>query len=616
MHVRPPTSTPRLRTVAVVTNRRCNQACTFCLERSDAEDPSATGAHEIARRLREAAASGAEEICLTGGEPSLRRDLPLLVAGARKLGVKRVVLETNGALIDRERANALARAGLDKARVHLSGWGSSLDAVTRDPGGFEASSAGVLALLEAGIEVEIVSAITRSTKPLLASMPGQIVRSWPGVRALVLVVLREAADPAEVLPLGEAAAVALEIEAAARAVELPTALHPRSSMTPCLFDARARPHHWFSLPEVADRDGRIRVPACEACDVASRCGGLPIDSPDAALELHPVRGEKARRRLTLVGSVEEQISRELVSPNITMVGGESVYEEIVRTSFRCNQACRFCFVSTHLPAPPDEAVRKAIISAASRGARVTLSGGEPTLNPKLPEYLALARQLSPHPVQLQTNAVRLDDRGLVDALVAAGLEEAFVSLHGATPEISDAVTEAPGTFVRSVAGIDNLVTAGVRVTLNFVVCKPNLGELVPLVRLVAGRWPKVELSISFVAPSTDLVPRDPALVPRYAEALPVIAEAVSLAASSGVRVTGFESMCGLPLCLVPGSLAPYAEIADLPAGFDRGEFVKPEGCERCVLERKCYGLRRGYAEMHGTSELRPVDHTGVISSQP
>ena len=165
-------------------------------------------------------------------------------------------------------------------------------------------------------------------------------------------------------------------------------------------------------------------------------------------------------------------------------------------------------------------------------------------------------------------------------------------------------------------GIDNLVAAGVHTTLNFVACKPNLGDLVPLVHTIADRWPSAELSISFIAPSTDLVPRDPALVPRYAEALPVIAEAVALAAKLGVRVTGFESMCGLPLCLVPGSLASYAALPDLPAGFDRGEFLKPAGCERCALEKKCYGLRRGYAEMHGVEELAPIDHTGVISSQP
>jgi pyruvate-formate lyase-activating enzyme len=398
-------------------------------------------------------------------------------------------------------------------------------------------------------------------------------------------------------------------------VDLPTQLHPRSALVPCLFSSRERPYHWFSLPPaVTADDSRARTVACASCDVASRCGGIPKSATEPAV-LHPVRGDKARRRLTLVGSVRDQIERELVSPNLIMTERGKEYEEIIRTNFRCNQSCRFCFVSTHLPDPRDEAVRRAIRSAGERGARIALSGGEPTLSPRLVEYMKLAAEVSSQPIQLQTNAIRLDDAAFVRELVDAGLREAFVSLHGATAETSDAVTEAPGTFARTVVGLDNLMAAGVHVTLNFVVCGKNLHELVALVRLAATRWPGADLNISFVAPSTDLVPRDPALVPKYSEAGPVIAEAVALAGEIGVHITGFESMCGLPLCLVPGSIERYATLPDVPEGFDKGEFEKPAACTTCTLSKKCYGVRRGYAEMHGTSELQPLG-TGVISAQP
>ncbi len=591
----------------MVLTRRCNQACSFCYERAERDDPAHADPRDLARRLRDAIASGAEEICLTGGEPGLRRDLALVIAGAKKLGARRVVLETNAALIDHGRAVALAQAGLDVARVHLSGWGPALDAVTQDPGGFEAALHGARALAASGVALEIVATLTASTRSLVVDLPRALARELPEARTLVVVVPRTTADPAERLSLEEAAAVAGSVEAAARDVELTTALHPRSALVPCLFETRARPHHWFSLPPVAAEAGRVRADACRACDVGPRCGGLPVDGPvHVPAVLHPVQGEKARRRLTLVGSVEQQIAREMVTPNLALIEGESTYEEIVRTNFRCNQSCRFCFVSTHLPAPPADAVRAAIESAAARGARVTLSGGEPTLNPRLVEYIALAKRLSKYPIQIQTNAIRLDDAAYVAELREAGLDEAFVSLHGATAAVSDAVTEAPGTFDRTVVGIDNLVASGARTILNFVVCGANVHELSDVVRLVARRFPRAELNISFVAPSSDLVPRDPALVPRYADALPRIAAAVGLAAELGVVVKGFESMCGLPLCLVPGSLATYFAMPDLPAGFDGGEFLKPPGCASCSLDKKCYGVRRGYAEMHGTSELSPL----------
>ena len=70
------------------------------------------------------------------------------------------------------------------------------------------------------------------------------------------------------------------------------------------------------------------------------------------------------------------------------------------------------------------------------------------------------------------------------------LSEAFVSLHGSTAIIGDAVTHAPGTYAKSVVGIDNLVARGVHVTLNFVICQTNLTDLVPFIELVASRWPR------------------------------------------------------------------------------------------------------------------------------
>jgi uncharacterized Fe-S cluster-containing radical SAM superfamily protein len=283
-------------------------------------------------------------------------------------------------------------------------------------------------------------------------------------------------------------------------------------------------------------------------------------------------------------------------------GGAPVVDETIRVLFRCNQSCTFCFVSTHLPAPPAQAIESAIRAAAARDSRIVLSGGEPTLDSRLPEWIRLAKSLSRRDVVLQTNAVRLDDAALVARLDEAGLDEAFVSLHGATAAVSDAVTESPGTFVRTVVGIDHLHATRIRTMLNYVVCERNRHELVAHVRSVAARWPRALLNVSFVAPSSDVVPRDRALIPRYSDALPEIAAAAADAKRLGVRVVGFESMCGLPLCLVPRELGELTPV-DVPEGFDGGEFLKTETCARCSLAGRCWGIRRGYAEIHGTREL-------------
>lgn len=563
-------------------------------------------------RIDEGLAAGSEEVVLTGGEPGMRRDLEALVRHARERGAKRVVIETNATLIDADRAGRLREAGLDHARVHLPACDDACDALTRDPGGFERALLGVKALATVGVTIEAAVALVRSAAPHLAGLPARLREALgESLRAFVLTFPAESADSRECLTFTEAAAAVQALERAARPLGLELRMNPGDPLPPCAFDAlaRARMARLYTMsPGAAPLPRHTHVEACATCILRDRCSGL-ADAYRAHFgvpAMHPVTDERTRRRLALIGSEQEQIARELVSSTfVPEPNGAATIDETIRVGFRCNQSCTFCFVSTHLPAPPTDAVEAAIRSAAARDARITLSGGEPTLDARLPEWVRLAKSLSRRDVVLQTNAVRLDDPALVRSLEDAGLDEAFVSLHGATAEVSDAVTEAPGTWARTVRGIDHLHASRIRLLLNYVVCEKNRHQIVDHVRVVHSRWPRARLNLSFVAPSSDLVPRDRGLVPRYSDALPAIAAAVAEARRLGVPVGGFESMCGLPLCLVPDGFGELVT-AEIPAGFDGGEFVKAEACARCSLAPRCWGIRRGYAEIHGTTELRAV----------
>src|SRR5579862_7794363 len=128
-----------MRTQRVVTNLRCNQNCTYCTARREADDLVAIQPGAVRASIDAALASGATELIFTGGEPTLRRDLEDLVSYARRGGgaASTIALETNGTLVDAARAGSLRAAGLDRALVNLAGTSPELDAVTRDPGGFE-----------------------------------------------------------------------------------------------------------------------------------------------------------------------------------------------------------------------------------------------------------------------------------------------------------------------------------------------------------------------------------------------------------------------------------------------------------------------------------------------
>ncbi|MDQ3033762.1 MAG: radical SAM protein, partial [Myxococcota bacterium] len=534
-----------------------------------------------------------------------------LVARARSAGAERVTLETNATLLDEARARELAAAGLDRALVNLAGDGPWLDAVTRDPGGWEASVRGIDALIAAGLRVDVQAAIVRSTVARIAELPRMLAERFAGaVRTLFLVVPVRSPDPAELLDYDTAGEAIRAVEASARRVALPLKMAPGSGPPPCVHGREPRVAHLYAMTAGATaRRDHTHLEPCAVCVARDRCPGIAREVIErfGAPSMTPVSTDRARRRLSLISTVEEQVARELVSPNryLDPVHGD-VEEDLIRVVFQCNQACRFCFVSTHLPAASDEAIERAIRSAAERGHKVTLSGGEPTLHPGLAGFVRLARSLTKLPILLQTNAIRLADRELVRTLVDAGLDEVFVSLHGATAAVSDAVTHAPGTFDKTVRGLDELVAAGLRVQINFVICQANAHELSAWVALLADRWPTAFANVSFVAPSTDVVPREHALIPRYGDVLPALADAVALAESRGIEIGGFESMCGIPLCLVPRSLDRYFALSTIEPGFDAGEFMRAEACSRCALSSRCYGVRRGYVELHGDGEMRAV----------
>jgi cyclic pyranopterin phosphate synthase len=81
---------------------------------------------EITRLARIFVAHGVEKVRLTGGEPTVRRDLPKLVKMLKGIdGLRDLTLTTNGSLL-REMAPALRAAGLDRVTVSLD----SLDDAT------------------------------------------------------------------------------------------------------------------------------------------------------------------------------------------------------------------------------------------------------------------------------------------------------------------------------------------------------------------------------------------------------------------------------------------------------------------------------------------------------
>jgi len=101
---------------------RCNIRCFYCMPEEGVKFQAREeilSFEEIERVARVAAANGVTKLRLTGGEPLVRQDLPVLI---RKLiaipGIRDIALTTNAVLLS-QHAAALYSAGLRRLNIHL-----------------------------------------------------------------------------------------------------------------------------------------------------------------------------------------------------------------------------------------------------------------------------------------------------------------------------------------------------------------------------------------------------------------------------------------------------------------------------------------------------------------
>jgi GTP 3',8-cyclase len=133
---------------------RCNFRCVYCLPAEGVTwlpRDSLLGYEEIARLVRVMAGMGLRRVRLTGGEPTIRRDLPALVEALASVpGIEEVSMTTNAHRFAGEAAR-LKAAGLTRVNISVD----SLDAarfsrITRG-GELAAVLAGIEAAIEAGL---------------------------------------------------------------------------------------------------------------------------------------------------------------------------------------------------------------------------------------------------------------------------------------------------------------------------------------------------------------------------------------------------------------------------------------------------------------------------------
>lgn len=150
-----------VRMIAWEVTRSCNLNCVHCRAAANCGPyPGELSSEKCLALIDEIAAVSAPVIILTGGEPLLRPDIFTIASYGTKKGL-RMVMATNGTLVDGPVARKMVASGIRRVSISLDGKDApSHDAFRGEEGAFAGAMRGIEAMKSAGMEFQINTTIT------------------------------------------------------------------------------------------------------------------------------------------------------------------------------------------------------------------------------------------------------------------------------------------------------------------------------------------------------------------------------------------------------------------------------------------------------------------------
>ncbi len=195
----------------------CNARCTFCYYLPEIESGQARDftTAQLFRRIDRAARWGKTAVDISGGEPTIRPDLPALIGRCRERGIGDVTIITNGMRTSRPAYVAeLARAGLTDGLFSIHGATASIhDGLTKRNGSFASLLASLPLFRERGLGVRVNHVLTGANLDSLEDFLGLLEPYGPDVVNLLVLNPAEQteAEPFDYRRAGAAISAALDL---------------------------------------------------------------------------------------------------------------------------------------------------------------------------------------------------------------------------------------------------------------------------------------------------------------------------------------------------------------------------------------------------------------------
>jgi len=305
----------------------------------------------------------------------------------------------------------------------------------------------------------------------------------------------------------------------------------------------------------------------------------------------------------------------------------------------CNNNCLFCMEEdregrkTRIEMLSDDKIRRVIL--LNRDAEeICFTSGEPTTHPRLALFISWAKQAGYSRISLMTNGRRLSYAPYTAALVRAGLNRVYISIHGHDAPLHDSLTRSPGSFEQTVSGIRTVVSlrsVGLRVNTSTVLTQRNVAQQSAIYELLCAL--EVDEAVFNAVQTTGRAKTHlDRVVPRYSEIRRGFDAMLASSSDQGARAI----LVDVPACITQGLAEKHrgfvenrihfealtSEVSGACLGVSDAESSLQKiasedlhrafrlfapSCSRCSHRSICPGIGAGYMEKFGSSEFVAIE---------
>jgi hypothetical protein len=442
-------------------------------------DPEIAALLTLARTIQNGA--GASPLFVTGGEPTLRGDLPELIGALASAG-HAVCLACDGlALAAEGAAEPLILAGLGRVRVTLhAARADAHDWLVGQAGAAKRVVRAIGRLKALGAAVEIQATVTRPTMPVVSELV-ELAASLGVERVLFERVIPPSADDLVVLTprlgllepyLVNAVVTGIEKKVAIELHGFPECAARRAKKSIAPTDAVK----WLVPAGLSRPEPAPTVPGCPSCPGLPRCVGAPRDYverfgatefrseqpnerggvlvvPEGMATVQPPPARSGRAPVTRVDSVRTLVGRD--------VSGDPLADKLPRATpnvirFRfpapARIACEICSDGVTEHTESTRNVRLRMVRAAQEGARgFRIASTGSLAHPAAAALLREATLLSYDRVEVAGEASALREASDAELYALKGITRFDVALYGPDAKSHDAHVGRAGAFEAALA---------------------------------------------------------------------------------------------------------------------------------------------------------------------